>query len=113
MIHIIDNFYLDADEKNFILYEWDGKTKTSKGGLINNVYQSYSYFQSFDNVLSKIALLMQRRSIQESQDLKELGKKLDQIRMTITEIANRMWPTMQDARTALVEPDGDISGDQT
>lgn len=109
MIHLFDQFYLDADEKNFILYEWDGTTKVRKNNqAINNVYKSYSYFQCFENVLSKVAIMMQRRAIQESKDLPELGKRLDFIKETIEELTRRMWPTIEDARTALVEPGGDV-----
>ena len=110
MIHIIDNFYLDADDRQFILIEWDGKTSTYKGST-KNEYKSQMFYSRFENVLEKLAVILQRRAIGEVKTLQELGQKLDETKKLIESIGTRMWPDFEDASSSVLEPDKGIPYD--
>ena len=110
MIHLFDQFYLDADDRQFILLEWDGSlsSKENKDCTFSRAYKLQQYFATFKCALEKLTVIMQRRAVANNTDWQELGKKLDEIKESIEELTRRMWPTIEDARGGGREPVGDV-----
>lgn len=96
MIHLTDNYYLDADDKQYILLEWDGSvSKTqNKDGSFSKQIKNQQYFSNFQYLLEKLATIYVRKSIAERETLEQLGKDLTAIKNTIEGIGKRMWPDL-------------------
>lgn len=66
MIHLFGNMYLDANDLNYILVEWDGKTSTNKKGNTTNTYKNIWYFNSLEYLAEKLLTLSIRRKLSET-----------------------------------------------
>lgn len=74
MMHIKDDYYLDANDSEFVLKR---KTKsTDKNG--KTVYKTEGYFNSVEGALKSLLRTYQRKYIKErSVDLAQAYKKFD------------------------------------
>ena len=105
MIHLFDQFYLDADEEQFILIEWDGSiSNVDKNGNRTNMYKSRHYYSDFNHVITKLATMGQRRSIASSSSLSEMIEKFEQTKKSIEDLTRRMWPTIHDVSEGTQKP---------
>ena len=98
MINLVDEFYLDADDRQFFLVEWDGKMVYNK--MMKKDVPQYGrtlYYTKFENVLEKLSLILQRRGIEKSTTLVEVGEEFAKTRKIIEELAKQMNPTYKDA----------------
>jgi len=76
MIKIIDNLYLDANENEFQLVEWDGRIKyDNKQKKDLPAYTTIMHFSDFESLVKKLHILCLRRNIVSSKDLDELAQK--------------------------------------
>ena len=75
MIHLYENWYLDADDKNYILTEWDGKT--NKNG--NRVVMGVHYITSLSDVFRFLGTIETRRKVKACTTMKELEAEVKAI----------------------------------
>ena len=109
MINLVDEFYLDADEKQFILVEWTGAMyydKSQKKEVPK--YGKTLYFTSFFAVLDRLALILQRRGIARSTTLIELRDEFVKTKQIIEQLAEQMNPTYESVGVSPREPAGRV-----
>jgi hypothetical protein len=96
MIHLVDNYYLDADDKQYILLEWDGSVSKlqNKDGSFSKQLKNQQYFSNFQYLLEKLTIIYARKSIAERYTLEQLGADLTAIKNIIESIGKRMWPDL-------------------
>ena len=85
MIKLVDNFYLDADDRNYILKEWDGKTVTDAKGITRKVGESNWYYGDIENLIKHLLDLYVRRGISNS-NTEYLSQLADVLRIAIEKI---------------------------
>lgn len=66
MIRLIENFYLDADDRQYILLEWDGSYDKKTGKNKQNV--SYWYCSKLASALDVLLSVLVRRGIAASEE---------------------------------------------
>ena len=84
MIYLIDDFYLDADDLQFILVEWNGKTKFSK--LMNRdvpANPKLRFYPDLTVLLQKLTMILERRAIVGSTGMEQLVCKFEEIKQMI------------------------------
>lgn len=73
MVHIVDNWYIDADDGNYILIEWNGKKKINKkSGKEENTGQRNRYYSKIDTALEQLVAITARRAIASSHTVQEM-----------------------------------------
>lgn len=73
MIHILDNFYLDQDDRQYILIEWAGKRQIGKDGKDKGMSgASYSYIRELPDVFEHLLKILTRRKIGSLTDISEI-----------------------------------------
>ena len=85
MIHLIDNYYLDADEKQFILAKEIGKRVDRRTGKERTAYD-FLYYSDLGNALAGLCVRQTRLAVAESNSLEELMAKQDEIKKLIAEL---------------------------
>ena len=93
MIHIIDDYYMDADKNCFMLHRWNGKTTTDKNGRENKANVQTMYYSTFDDFLTGVNKHMTRQAVSDSKTLDEISGKLDVIQDIITAIGKSLVPS--------------------
>lgn len=73
MIQIYENWYMDADDRNYILCE----LTNSVDKLGNPIYKNHKYYSSVGRVLDGCLKSMERRAVGESKSLDDALNKLD------------------------------------
>lgn len=101
MIHLAENFYLDADDKQFILVEWDGSVSKvqNKDGSFSRQYKNQQYFSSFQSLLEKLSIIYIRRRIQKDETLVQLEKDMVTIKYMIEDIGKTVFPSLEMIRS--------------
>lgn len=85
MIHLMGNYYLDADEKQFILAKEVGKRVDKRTGKERAAYD-YLYYSDLGNALAGLCVRQTRLAVAESNSLEELMAKQAEIKTLITEL---------------------------
>ena len=79
MVHIVDNWYIDADDSNYILIEWAGKKQTSKKtGTKSMQNAKYRYYNKIDTALEQLVAITARRSIASAKTVQEMLETVKQ-----------------------------------
>ena len=79
MVHIVDNWYIDADDSNYILIEWAGKKQTSKNtGTESMQGAKYRYYNKIDTALEQLVAITARRAIASSKSIQEMLETVKQ-----------------------------------
>lgn len=99
MIHLIDNYYLDADEQQFILTEWDGSfsKKQNKDGTFSKEWKSQRFYRKVEDLLEKLTTLYLRKAIKEATTFEELNVKIKEIKDMIKEVGRKIGENDTDA----------------
>jgi len=69
MINITGNIYLDADDYQYTLIQWEGQRRKDNTGMQN---AKYRYYSNLESALKGLANILIRRNIQEVKSLEEL-----------------------------------------
>ena len=88
MIHLIEDYYLDSDDRNFILFLKKGE-RTDKNGKELYVGE-YFYYSDLQQLLTGLYKRLQRSQIKWSNSLEELRDRLAMVEATIEEIGSRV-----------------------
>ena len=88
MIHLVENYYLDSDDRNFILFLKKGE-RTDKNGKVLYVGE-YFYYSDLQQLLTGLYKRLQRSQVQWSNTLEELRDRLAMVESTIEEIGSRV-----------------------
>lgn len=110
MIHLIDEFYLDADPYQFILIEWDGKTvyhKTHKKNVMQNPHSRY--YRTLKSLLEQLALMLERKAVYGSTGLEEIAEKCEDIGQLIKNLGNTLTNDYALVKEAVAEDCGEDS----
>ena len=79
MVHIVDNWYIDADDSNYILIEWAGKKQVNKKtGLESMQSAKYRYYNKIDTALEQLVAITARRAIASSKSIQEMLEMVKQ-----------------------------------
>jgi len=63
MVHIVDNWYIDADDSNYILIEWAGKKQVNKKtGAESMQGAKYRYYNKIDTALEQLVAIAAKRA---------------------------------------------------
>ena len=99
MIKLTGDFYLDADDQNFILIEWKGLTQTDKKtGKESMSGQRYLYFKTFENLVQAVQIVLVRRGIARSKDMDEMRESFKETQEIIRAVCQSIDP--REARKA-------------
>lgn len=79
MVHIVDNWYIDADDSNYILIEWAGKKQVKKKtGAESMQGAKYRYYNKIDTALEQLVAITARRAIASSKSIQEMLETVKQ-----------------------------------
>lgn len=87
MTHLIDTLYLDADDNQYILIDWDGKVSVDKKGYESKQGARYWYCNTMESALKHMVEIVRRRAVslldQASiadlkKSLREANKRIEQ-----------------------------------
>jgi hypothetical protein len=73
MIHLIDDWYLDSDDRQYILIEWNGKMQIDKNGKNKGMSgASYRYIRELPEVFDHLLKIITRRKIATLTNITEI-----------------------------------------
>lgn len=79
MVHIVDNWYIDADDSNYILIEWAGKKQVNKKTGVESMQSAkYRYYNKIDTALEQLVAITARRAIASSKSIQEMLETVKQ-----------------------------------
>jgi hypothetical protein len=93
MIQLCENWYLDADERQFILLNWDGGTrydKQKKKDVKTN--QKYYYYSDLSCAMKALFVHLVRQGIQRGDTLEHLNGVIQQTYELVKETSEKITP---------------------
>lgn len=111
MMHLIDDYYLDADRLCYMLVKWDGTWKKADiNGRIKKSNPEFKYYSNLDGLILGLFRCLSRDAITKLSTLEELGSKISEINTFIKETIDKL--VAPDARLTLIEARPSDSDDE-
>lgn len=85
MTHIKDNYYLDADERQFILKEHKGENKEGE-----QLYNTLGYFRYPQEALETMVNNYIRKDIKKGAELKEIADRMKELKQFFADKFNQI-----------------------
>lgn len=93
VLKLTGDFYLDADDQSFCLYEWDGSDKYDKKQkkYVKANYREW-YFSNFETMIQALHIILVRRGVQKSKDTEELRQIFKETQDIIRSVCQSIDP---------------------
>ena len=87
MIHIVDDWYIDATDDTFILYKWQGQMRKEKSreGQIQGA--KIYYYRTLDEMIGGLIKRMSRVAVYKSEILEQLSERLGKMYEVVKAVA--------------------------